>query len=313
MRVVFFGTPDFAVPSLRAVAAAGHELPLVVTQPDRPAGRGYRLAPPPVKVVAEELGLTVEQPPRVAAPEFVARLAALAPAVCVVVAFGQKISEELLGMVAGGWVNVHGSLLPRWRGAAPIARAILAGDQVTGVTTMFLGSGWDTGDMILRRETPIEPAETTGELTERLSRLGAELLVETLAQLGRGEAPRTPQEEALATLAPRLRPEEGELDWSRAARELHDQARAFTPSPGAFTFFRGRRLKVLRTEVPVPGEGPGLPSGTLVLGPAALYVQTGEGLLPLAAVQAEGARPLAGVEFARGARLLPGERCGREG
>lgn len=313
MRVVFFGTPEFAVPSLEALAAAGHELPLVISQPDRPAGRGLRLAPPPVKVTAEALGLPVAQPARVSEPEFVARLAALAPDLCVVVAFGQKISEELLQLVPGGWVNVHGSLLPRWRGAAPIARAILAGDQVTGVTTMYLGTGWDTGDMILKRETPIGEDETAGELADRLGRLGAGLLVETLALIAQGKAPREPQDDALATLAARLRPEEGELDWARPALELHNRVRAFTPSPGAFTFFRGKRLKVLRTGAPVPSFAPDALPGTLVAARGALYGQAGEGMLPLIAVQAEGGRPLSGAEFARGARLGVGERCGREG
>lgn len=320
MRLAFFGTPDFGVPSLMALAQEGHELALVVTQPDRPAGRGWRSAASPVKEAAQALGLPLCQPESVATAEFLAQLRQIEPEACIVVAFGQKITPELLSVPPRGWVNVHASLLPRWRGAAPVARAIMAGDTVTGVTTIYLDSGWDTGDMILRRQVPIDPEENAGELQSRLAVVGAEVLVETMALVARGAAPRVAQDEAEATLAPRLRPEEAELDWKRPARELHNRIRGLAPSPGAYTLWRGRRLKIWRSRLVgpdegrlKPGEAGGGAPGTLSVGRnAAVYVATGEGLLELREVQAEGGRVLTAEEFARGQRLKPGERLGPE-
>lgn len=315
MRVAFFGTPDFAVPSLRALVAADHEVGLVVTQPDRPAGRGYRLVPSPVKETAQTLALPVVQPESVSAPEFLGALRALAPEACVVVAFGQKITPELLSLAPFGWVNVHASLLPRWRGAAPVVRAILAGDEVTGVTTMYLDTGWDTGDMILRRRVAIDPEVDAGTLTARLAREGAALLVETMDQIQRGVAPRIPQPEAEATVAPRVRPEEGAIDWERSAGELHNLVRGLSPSPGAFTFWRGKRLKVRKARVAPDGAEKASAQGSC--GPGAI-IATGEGLvvacgagaLELLSVQLEGGKALGGGEFLRGQRPEAGERLG---
>ncbi|MDI6871542.1 MAG: methionyl-tRNA formyltransferase [Bacillota bacterium] len=318
MRLAFFGTPEFAVPSLEALVASGHEVALVVTQPDRPAGRGYRLAPSPVKEAALARRLPLAQPESVATGEFRDELRRLDPEACVVVAFGQKITPGLLDVPPKGWVNVHASLLPRWRGAAPVARAIMAGDAVTGVTTIYLDSGWDTGDMILRRPVPIDPEENAGELSKRLAGVGAEVLAETMALVARGAAPREPQDEAEATLAPRLRPEEGEIDWTRPALELHNLVRGLAPSPGAYTFWRGRRLKIWRTRVrepgeeePRPGEAGGGAPGTVSVSRRAVCVATGRGLLQLLEVQGESGRVLPGEEFARGQRLAAGERLGR--
>lgn len=313
MRVAFFGTPEFAVPSLRALAEGGHEVCLVVTQPDRPAGRGYRTTPSPVKEAAGRLGLPLAQPAGVAAEEFVAGLRRLAPDVCVLVAFGQKITPRLLAVPPAGWVNVHASLLPRWRGAAPVPRAIMAGDEVTGVTTMYLDTGWDTGDVILRREVAIGPEENAGEVLDRLAVEGAEALRETLALLARGEAPREPQDEALATLAPRLRPEEGELDWTLPALTIHNRVRALAPAPGAYTFFRGKRLKIRRTRWAAEEEPRGKsagPPGTLVWRGAELWAVAGDGMVRLLEVQPEGGRAMEAEAFARGQRLLPGEGLG---
>lgn len=321
MKLAFFGTPAFAVPSLQALAAAGHDVALVVTQPDRPAGRGFRLTPPPVKLAAAELGLSVRQPERVAGDGFPEALRRVNPEACVVVAFGQKIPDDLLALPPGGWINLHFSFLPRWRGAAPVARAIMAGERVTGVSTIYLDRGWDTGDLILRREVAIDPEEDAGTLLERLGQVGADLLRETITLVAEGRAPRTPQEQALATAAPRLRPEEGELEWGRPAAELHDRVRALSPSPGAYTHLRGKRLKILRTGVTPAGEegvtetaGNGrLAPGTVVLREGAVYVATGAGLLRLVTVQGEGGRALPAEEFARGRRLAAGERLGGKG
>jgi methionyl-tRNA formyltransferase len=317
--LVFFGTPAFAVPSLRALVREGHELALVVTQPDRPAGRGWRPAPSPVKDAAGALGLPLAQPESVAASDFAETLRRVNPEVCVLVAFGQKITPELLALPPAGWINLHASLLPRWRGAAPVPRAIMAGERETGVTTLYLSTGWDTGDMILRRRVPMDPEENAGELWSRLAEVGAEVLAETMALVARGAAPREPQDEREATLAPRLRPEEGELDWRRPAGELHNLVRALAPSPGAYTFWRGRRLKVWRTRVGEPAEAEiepggarGGPPGTVRVAGEALYVATGGGRLELREIQTEGGRVLAAAEFARGQRLQPGERFGAD-
>ncbi len=318
MRLAFFGTPEFAVPSLRALVAGGHEVALVVTQQDRPAGRGRRVSPSPVKVAAGTLGLPLAQPEAVGEGGFPERLREVGPQACVVVAFGQKVPPDLLALPPRGWVNVHASLLPRWRGAAPIARAIMAGDRVTGVTTIYLDAGWDTGDVILRREVAIDPEEDAGQLAAKLAELGAQVLAETMALVERGAAPRLAQDDRLATLAPRLRPEEGELDWRRPAVELHDLVRGLSPSPGAYTFWRGRRLKVWRTRVaPEDGgtwrRGAGDPApGVLVVDDGVPWVTTGRGRLRLLEVQAEGARVLAAGEFFRGQRPGPGERLGKE-
>jgi methionyl-tRNA formyltransferase len=319
VRIVYFGTPEFAVPSLRALVAGGHEVALVVTQPDRPAGRGYRLALSPVKGAAVELGLPLAQPERVAEGGFPEELRRLAPEACVVVAFGQKIPADLLALPPAGWINVHASLLPRWRGAAPVARAIMAGDEVTGVTTMYLDLGWDTGDMILRREMPIDPEEDAGRLLGRLAEAGAEALGETMALIAQGTAPREKQDETRATVAPRLMPAEGEVEWSRSAAELHNQVRGLSPSPGAFTFWRGRRLKLCRTAVGPAETGEVSPAtagaepGTVHVAGREASVATGAGRLRLLEVQGEGGKVLPADVFARGQRWETGERLGGKG
>ncbi|WP_338205622.1 methionyl-tRNA formyltransferase [Candidatus Nephthysia bennettiae] len=280
------GTAAFAVPTLRALLEAGHELPLVVTQPDRPGNR-LRLTPPPVKVVAQELGLAVFQPERIRAPEAVDRLAAAEPELVVVVAYGQIIPSSILELPRRGVLNVHASLLPRWRGAAPIAHAILAGDQVTGVTIMVMDEQLDHGPILATRDTPVGDREDAAALAQRLAPMGAQLLVETLPQLG-SIAPRE-QDHQSATLAPKLKKEDGELGWELDAAEIDRRVRAFQPWPGVTLPFAGARVKMLRG---LPAEGDGAPGEVLAVGAGGVEVAAGRGSYVLEEVQPPGRRPL---------------------
>ncbi|MBE9471699.1 MAG: methionyl-tRNA formyltransferase [Chloroflexi bacterium] len=310
-RVVFMGTPEFAVPVLEALADA-HRVVGVVTQPDRPAGRGRRLAPSPVKQVALEHGLMLSQPHSLRTPEAVVQLSAWRPEVIVVAAFGQILPQDVLDIPPHGCLNVHGSLLPRWRGAAPVTAAILAGDEVTGVTIMQMDAGLDTGPVLAQREEPIAPDDTQATLEERLARMGAELLVETLvAYLAGSLLPRSQPDEG-ATYAGQLRKEDGWLDWSRPAVELDRRVRAFTPWPGAFTMWRGRRLKVLRA-VPLPAWRGGVSPGTVVALAGGVVVATGEGALRLEEVQLAGKRPMDIGAFLRGQRDFVGSVLAQSG
>ncbi len=296
-RVVFMGSPAFAVPILEALAAH-YPVVGVVTQPDRPAGRGNRLTPPPVKVRAQELGLPVFQPERVSRPEAVERLKAWKPDLIIVAAYGQILKPRVLQIPPYGCINVHASLLPRWRGAAPVAYAIWHGDEETGVTIMLMDEGLDTGPILAQRKTPILPDDTAATLGERLARLGAELLLETLPGYLSGAIQPQPQDDRQATYAPRLKREDGRLDFAQPAQKLARQVRAFHPWPGTFTFWKGKRLKVLRARAfDFPSPGPGQP---LIIGDAPA-VGTGEGVLILKQVQLEGRRPMDGSEFLRGA------------
>jgi methionyl-tRNA formyltransferase len=320
-RVIFMGSPDFAVPSLRALVAARHDVAAVVTQPDREAGRGRRLAPPAVKVVAQELSLPVLQPPSLRRPDTVTALAALRPDVIVVAAFGQILRRSVLDIPGYGVLNVHASLLPRWRGASPVTAAILAGDAQTGVSIMLLDEGLDTGPVLSTRATPIEALDTGGTLTDRLAEMGAELLVETLPAWLGGEIAPQPQDEALATYAPRLEKEAGRIDWTRPAVEIWRQVRAFTPWPGASTSLGDVALKLLEAW-PLDGyaaEPPGtvapLPWGAVERVPAArprpaFAVTTGDGFLLPLRLQRAGKRPVYAEEFLRGERGLLGCRLG---
>jgi methionyl-tRNA formyltransferase len=307
-RVVFMGTPGFAVPLLEALANA-HRVVGVVTQPDRPAGRGRRLTPSPVKEVALERGLLLYQPQSLRTPEAVAQLVAWDPDVIVVAAFGQILRQNVLDLPPHGCLNVHASLLPRWRGAAPAPAAILAGDEVSGVTIMRMDAGLDTGPTLAQREEPIRPGDTRATLEDRLARLGAESLVEALPAYLAGDLLPRPQPVEGVTYARQLRKEDGRLDWSHAAVELDRRVRAFTPWPGAFTTWRGRRLKVLRA-VPLPEWRGDVSPGTVLTLADGLAIATGEGALRLEEVQLAGKRPMDVTTFLRGQRDFLGSQLG---
>lgn len=300
MRIVFMGTPEFAVPSLRALLEAGHEVAGVFTQPDRPAGRGKKLTASPVKQLAVERGIPVFQPVKIRV-DGVEDLRALRPEVCVTAAFGQILSQEVLDIPARGTVNVHASLLPRHRGSAPIAWSILQGDETVGVTTMLTDRGIDTGAMLLRAETPRGAEETCGELTVRLSLLGADLLVETLARMEAGDLTPVPQDEAAMTYDPMLKKEMGTVDFTRPAREVADRILALNPWPCCGIDTPQGRLKLLRAR---PAEGSGEPGAVLCADPArGLVFACGEGAVEITELQAPGGRPMRPADYLRGHRL----------
>ena len=291
---MFMGTPDFAVPSLRALAE-GPYMVTVVTQPDRPTGRGARVSPPPVKVAAEELGLPFIQPESLRDPEFRERMAAMHPDVTVLVAYGEYVAPVLLDMPRHGSINLHPSLLPRWRGSTPIQSAILAGDTETGVSIIRMDRGLDTGPIVAQRATPLGPDETHPQLSARLAALGAGLLAEVLPLWLRGEIEAVPQPEEGATMTRTLSKEDGLLDWTLDAEELSRRVRALQPWPGTYTYWGDRMLKVLLAR-PLEGGAAAVP-GTVVALPGegrapCVGVQTAAGLLELLQVQLAGKAPI---------------------
>ena len=300
MRVLFYGTPAFALPTLEALLQQ-HEVVSIVTQPDRPAHRGQRVMPPPVKERARAAGIPVLQPERVREPGWDTRLAALGADIAIVVAFGQILPKTVLDAPRRGSINVHASILPRYRGAAPIAWAIMRGETETGITTFQMDPGMDTGDVLLEARTPIGPEETAGELAERLSHLGAKVAIETLARLD--TLTPIPQRHEDATMAPRLKKSDGALDWTRTARDLVNVVRGCNPWPGATTRTpRGGLTTWHARAVDAPPVAP----GTLVRHEQTLAIATGHGaLLPLS-VQPENRRAQSWDEYLRGARLEPG-------
>jgi len=309
LRIVFLGSGAFAVPSLEALLDAGHELACVVTQPDRRRGRGQSLGSPPVKLVAQERHLLLLQPHRVREPDAQAALRDLAPDLQVVVAYGQILPRSVIDLARLGTVNVHASLLPSFRGAAPIQWAIARGETETGVSTMQIDEGLDTGPVLLQRATPIGRDETAADLEPRLARLGAQVLLETVRGLEAGELRPTPQDHERATLAPLLKKEDGRLDWSRRARELDCRVRGFQPWPGSFFPLEGRgTVKVLAARA-LDGESADerAPGRLLDVGSEGLQVACGAGSrLLVTRVQPESRRPMSAAAFAAGARLRPG-------
>ena len=305
-RVVFMGTPDFAVPSLEAVAAAC-DVPLVITQPDRPAGRGRATTPSPVAVRAESLGLAVERIADMRAPEVRARLAGLSPDLFAVVAFGAILSPEVLGVPRLGAINLHGSLLPDYRGASPVQRALWDGRPDTGVTTIWMDEGIDTGPMILQEWTPIAADDDAASLAARLAAIGAPLLARSLVLAHEGKAPRTPQSR-LGGYARKLAKKDGAIDWALDAVTVWNRQRAVTPWPGAFTSCRGRRLSVVRARPQhvLPVADP--PGTVLAIEGNDVTVSCAPGVLRLQRVRPESRTEMEAGEWARGARLLPGER-----
>ena len=318
MRIIFFGSPDFALPSLRALLAAGYDVVAVISQPDRPAGRGHAATPPPVKRVAVEQGLTVLQPEKLSAPESVEALSALDSDVFIVAAYGQILRQRLLDVPKRGILNVHASLLPRWRGASPVAASILAGDQVTGVTLMEMVRALDAGSMVARAEVEISPHDTTGTLEPRLAEAGAALLAESLEAWDAGRLFAEPQDESQVTYAPQLARSDALLDWSLPAVDLWRRVRAFNPWPVAHTHWRGEELRI-HEAWPLThdsGDVPGTVLASAPLPPEAsdpqetFAVATGDGALAVRRLQRPGKRALSGAEFLRGQRGFVGERLG---
>lgn len=299
MRVVFMGTPDFAVPALKALFHAGHHVRLVVTQPDRPKGRGKKLAAPPVKVAAQAMNLPVLQPEQIKDPGFAGLLQSYTPEVIVVVAYGKILPPAILSLPGYGCINVHASLLPKYRGAAPIHRAVLNGEKETGITTMFMDEGLDTGDMILQEKVPIHETDTVGDLHDRLAVVGARLLIETLEMAARGQVPRRPQT-GEASYAPMLTKADEIIDWDRPARDIFNQIRGLNPWPGARTYMGSKMLKIWRAHIldhDAVLARPGRVMGTVRDG---LLVGTGRGLLVLTEIQMQGAKRMSAVDFLRG-------------
>lgn len=317
MRIVFMGTPDFALPALEKLVEKGHEIAAVVTQPDKPTGRGRMLAPPPVKKLAESLGLAVIQPASLKKEGIDRKLRSLRPDAIVVAAFGQLLPRSVLDIPPLGCINIHPSLLPKHRGSSPIAGAILAGEDLTGVTIMLMDEGWDTGAILSQRTVPIGPDETTADLEKRLAQVGADLLVETLPRWAAGQIRPRAQDQASATYTRPITREDGRIDWRRPAVELSRRCRAFNPWPGCYTGLEGRLLKIWRAQAQAGWRGAGAVGEVIEVGAAEpgrarkrIGVATGEGLLLLDEVQLEGSRAMPVEQLARGRRGFVGSRLG---
>jgi methionyl-tRNA formyltransferase len=311
VRVAFLGNDPWSVAPLRALAVAEDvEVVLVVTNPPRPAGRGSRLSPTAVSDAARELDLPLLEIERVRDGEGFDALDGLEPDALVVVAYGEILTPGILDIPRLGAINVHFSLLPRWRGAAPVQHAILAGDEVTGITVMLMDEGMDTGPILLQAAEPIDPSDDAGSLGTRLAAMGGRLMVDTLDRVAAGTLQERPQDEGAATFAPRIRPQDEEIDWTRPAEEVVRRVRGLAPTPGARTRARGQVLKVLGASVhDLRSEG-SLPPGTVRAEPAGVLVSTGDGWVSLDVVLPAGRRPMPGVDFVRGYRPEPGERLG---
>jgi methionyl-tRNA formyltransferase len=307
MRVVFLGTPEFAVPSLEALVHAKHSVAAVFTQPDRPKGRGNQMAQSPVKSASMALGISIHQPERIRRPENLELLRGFESDLMVVVGYGQIIPQSIMDLPRHGILNVHASLLPKYRGAAPIQWAIANGEAETGVTIMRIDAGLDTGDMLLKTTTNIGRDETAPELGARLAVLGADLLVRAVEQIATGEARYEKQDDSAATLAPILKKEDGGVDWARPAQRIYDRFRGFQPWPGAYTTFRGQQLNI--TQARPVGGGASSP-GLLRAAKRQLLVECGEGLLELVEVQPAGKKRMSGEAFLNGIKLQEQERLG---
>ena len=314
LRVVFFGTPEFAVPTLEALLRSQHRVVGVVTQPDRPRGRGQKTSPSPVKVVGVNAGLPVLQPERLKEPTFIDGLAALDADLGVVAAYGKILTDAVLAIPRRGLINVHASLLPRYRGAAPVHRAIIAGERETGVTIMRVVKALDAGAMMAKAHRTIGPDDTSDEVERDLGRLGATLLVETTDALAAGSAAETPQDDAAATYAHRLTKDDGIIDWNRTAEDLHNLVRGLHPWPHAFTFHGNDRFILRRSSVSTQTSSSGaIAPGTIVEAHGdRLLVATGQGQLQVLQIQAEGKRPMSARDFLAGHRLSAGDRFGPE-
>ena len=311
MRLVFCGTPQFAVPTLKTLLDAGHDVPLVVTQPDRPSGRGMQLLAPPVKQAALDVGLSVTQPEKIKNNiEFRAQLEAIQPYAIIVVAYGRIIPKWMLDLPRYGNINLHASLLPKYRGAAPIQWAVANGEPVTGATTMRIDEGLDTGDMLLQRELVIAPDQTAEDIFPLLAAMGAPLMVETLEGLEAGTIAVKKQDSAYASLAPILKREDGHIDFARTAMEIYNRWRGFQPWPGAYTSFRGKKLTLHRM-MPMELRGEQGNSAEVRVERGRLFVDCGgDSRLEIFEVQPEGKKRMSAADFLRGHQLKSGDRLG---
>lgn len=311
MRIVFMGTPDFSVPALKALVEAGHEVAAVVTQPDRPRGRGKELQMTPVKVQALAYGIPVYQPEKVKDPAFVEILRNLQPEVIVVIAFGQILSRDLLDLPPYGCINIHASLLPKYRGAAPIQWAVIDGEKETGVTTMMMDVGLDTGDMLEKTVIPLDPKETGGSLFDKLSQAGGPLILSTLEKLKAGTAVRTPQTDEDSTYAKMLTKSLGQIDWSMEAAAIERLIRGLNPWPSAYTFVHGKTLKIWDADVLKESSDGAAPGQIIRTDPHSLIVAAGEALLSIRELQLEGKKRMDVETFLRGYTIEKGEILGK--
>ena len=296
MRIVFIGTGEIGAPTLRALLNAEHEVAAVVTQPDKPVGREQRIEPPPIKKEIATTGIPILQPPRIKDPQAIEEVRRLTPDVIVVAAYGQILPREVLEIPRLACLNLHASILPRWRGAAPIQAAIAAGDSETGITVMYMAEGLDTGDILLQRSVEILPNDTGGSLHDRLAQVAPEALLESLQLVAAANAPRIPQDNAFATYAPKLKREHGQIDWSESAEAIERKVRAYNPWPGAFMKVDGQNLKVFSASVvDLNGE-----PGEILRSDKDLIIATGKGALSLTEVQLEGKRRMIAAKFLRG-------------
>jgi len=309
MKIIFTGTSEFAVPSLEALIASAHEVLAVITQPDRPKGRGGQVQMSPVKEIALAHSIPVLQPEQVAEPDSVAEIKQLGPVgAMVVVSYGQKIPPEILSWPRYGAVNVHGSVLPKYRGAAPIQHAIIAGEKTTGVTTMLMDEGWDTGDILLQESIDILPDENAGTLSRRLSFLGARLLIRTLDGLEQGIVSPISQDNELASLAHSLKRDAGVIDWSAPADVVVNLVRGCTPKPGAFTVYSGVMIKIWHATIERPDGPQGEPGEVIRVDQEGVVIAAGTGSVRLLDVQPESRKRSPAAEFAHGSHLKPGDR-----
>ncbi len=319
MRVVFMGTPEFSVPTLKALVAAGHEVVLAVSQPDRPSGRGLAAKPTPVKKAALDLGIPIAQYESLKEPEFRKRIEEIQPDAIAVAAYGKILPKWLLDLPKFGCLNVHASLLPKYRGAAPIQRALMNGESETGVTIMKMDEGMDTGDVLLARRVEVGPDVTAGELTAILADVGAKAMIKAFDLLAKGEAKFSPQDHSAATYAPKVEKEEAEIDWTKPCSKIRNLVRALNPSPGAFTRMRGVRVKIFRAREVAREDFGAVPVAELEPGTIAALDRGGNpvalcggGGLSLVEVQPEGKRPMSGAEFVRGRHAAVGDRFGHD-
>ncbi len=307
MRIVFMGTPEFAVPSLEALLKSGHQIVGIVTQPDRPKGRGQTLAPPPIKLIAQRTGVPFLQPLKIKAPDFLEVLFSWKPDLIAVTAFGRILHATILNLPPIGCVNVHGSLLPKYRGAAPVQWAVINGENETGITTMLMDEGMDTGPMLLQERIPILPEDTAGTLAPRLAELGGRLLVDTIAQLKAGTLTARSQDHAQATMAPLLKKKDGLLDWRMTARALANRVRGLSPWPGAYSFHGQERWNVWKATA-IPESTQGDPGTIVEITKHSLRVATGQGQLEVLEIQTANSKRMAIGQYLTGHRIATGDR-----